>query len=1142
MMNKTYLKNILRDIKQTLGKVLSIGIMVGLAALVVVALTLTGPSMRKTLDKSLREYGHPDMIVRSTYGLKNEDRQILERDKNIEKITMVKTADLMDGETLIRLKSYNEDIPKSVIVSGKMPSKKGEIAISNNLSDEYQLGDRMKFSYIENAPIDDESMNNMNYEVVGFYKSSDFFMEDMRELSFIAKKELDGYAYVLDQNFDTEDFGEANVLYKETKDLDINSKEYQDFVKSKKTSIEDSLENRPKEVLKEIRSDANKEILDGEKEIKEAKEGISEAEEKLIDARAELDKGYDEYAKAKEAYNSEIAKAEAKLAQTREELLAAQNKLSQGKNEYNVNLDKFTNESAKARDEISQNERDLASKQEEIDQAIESLNMAYDKLDREFEEPYARLNTSKKELDALSLDISNKENELENLKESQDDLERNVEIEALESKLNLLRSQYEEYLREYKAKESDLDSRYNNEKAKIDRKLDETKAGQAELNKAREEISIAKDRASNESISAQNELDLAKEELDTNEARITDGWASYESGMAELKQKRESGQRELEATYRKLLDGEDEYKKNKEKFGNEKSDAIDEIKDGEEEIKDSKEAIGKLKNPIYDVESIYDNQGIDTYHQNSLNMDELTKVFPSFFYLVAMLVTLTTMKRYIEEQRTINGTLKALGYTNKKISQRFYLYGILPSLIGSLLGALVGRFIVSEVIIEAYSSGFGNLGIDYVNSIPYIIFAIVLSIVLIALTVYLSSKETVKETPANLLREKSPNIGKKILLERFTTLWKRLGFMQKITARNIFRYKSRMFMTLFGVGGCTALTFFGFAMINSIKDTVVIEQRELNHYDLIAMVDESASDDELKSLDNKIKDYYDIDISYEDITLSFDGKERDLKLVVASNTENLKDFVNLRSPDERAIDLSKEGAILSEKAAKTLGLRPGDQIELAYKDKNFKIPLTNIMENYTGDYMYISKESFEKYAGIKPSYNSKYIKGDANQAIKDLEDEKAITALINKTVIYATIDVLMANLNLVIGIITLISVLLALVVLYNLININVSERKRELATIKVLGFYPREVSSYIFKEIFILSLLGIIVGFGLGYAMFRYIINVVAPENILIYYKVNLSPFIYSGLITIAISLVLLLLVHKKLKNIDMAEAMSSGE
>lgn len=1156
-MNKTYFKNILKDIKNTKGKVASIAIMVGLAALVVVALTLTGPSMRNTLDKSLETYDHADLIVRSTYGLDYEDELILKKDSDIEKMTLVKTDDLMEGENLIRLKSYNKDIKKSIVVDGRMPEKTGEIALDIGLSKNKKIGDELSFSYIENARVDEKVMKSMTYKVVGFFKSSDYFMEDMRELSFTAKKEIDGYGFVMEDDFDTDKFGEINIVYKDSRDMDRTSDEYLAYVDKKQEEIEDAFANRPGEVLADIRKDSNKDLDDAQKDIDDAKDKISDAEKKLKDGRKDLDQANIDYQKGKDDFAKEIADAEKKLEDSKAELINGQRELESAKITYQDNLKNFKDKISAAEDELKANEEKLVSGQAEIDQGKKDLESGYKKLDEQFAGPRSELAKALEKLQATKDQLDAKKAEIELLESSNENPEANEnapddnqeptkpspeEIAAMKAQLEQGYQEYEKGLTDYEVKKNELENSYNSEKSKIDAAIAELDTKQKEIDQGFAKLTAGKEELTNNRISGQRSLDSAKTQIDQNQTKIDKGWTDYKAGLNKLSDEKAKGQRELEDAYQEILDGEEEYKANLSKFQNEKKNAQKDISDGEDQISDAKDTLARLVDPEYDIQTIRDNEGINTYYQNSLNMDELTKVFPTFFYLVAMLVTLTTMKRFIDEQRTINGTLKALGYSNKQISQRFYLYGIIPTFIGSIIGAIIGRFVVAEVIIKAYSSGFSNLGIDYVNALPYMIFAVLLSSLLVALTVFLSSKETVKETPAALLLPKSPDPGKKIILEKIKPIWKRLSFLQKITSRNLFRYKSRMFMTLFGVGGCTALTFFGFAMIDSIKDTINLQKDMINHYNVIAVVDEKAKDSDLKSFNEKIKPYKSHPIRMEDIKLKAYDKTREASLVVANSTDDFDSFISLYDLKRNPIKLEGEEAVMTEKIANALKLKPGDTIKLSYRDKAYDFTISNIAENYTGNYIYMDKAKFEAITGGKLTTNASYLIGDADQIIEDIEDESAVNAIINSTVIYASIDVLMANLNLVIGVITLISVMLALVVLYNLININVSERKRELATIKVLGFYPKEVTSYIFREIFILTILGIIVGYFLGIAMFRYIISVVAPRDILLAYRVHFIPFLYSGLITIAISIALLLIVHNKLKKIDMAEAMSSGE
>lgn len=349
-------------------------------------------------------------------------------------------------------------------------------------------------------------------------------------------------------------------------------------------------------------------------------------------------------------------------------------------------------------------------------------------------------------------------------------------------------------------------------------------------------------------------------------------------------------------------------------------------------------------------------------------------------------------------------------------------------------------------------------------------------------------------------------------------------------------------MTIFGVAGCTALIFFGFAMIDSLKDTANIQQNEIHNYKVVAMLDEKASDDEYKKYNNKISPYKHIAIRSESASLRKDDKDLDISVVIPEDNKEFGRFVNLRKDKKNPIDLEKAGAVITENASNILNIKENDKIKVRVDGKDIEVKVGAIAENYVADYLYLSNKSYEDLAKDKVSLNANYIDGDPKDIIYDLENEDLVMAVINTSKAYASMDSLLDNLYLVIVVITLISSILASVVLYNITDINVSERKRELATIKVLGFYSKEVTSYIYREIFFLTLIGIIGGFGLGYLIFRYILRVVAPRDIMLAYKLHPLSFIVSAGITLLLSLIMLAYIHKKLKKIDMAEAMSSGE
>lgn len=1097
-MNKTYIKNILRDIKKTKGKVFSIGVMVGLATMVIVALNLTGPSMRKSLKSSLNKFSHPDIIVKSTYPMDYEDKILMESDKDIEDISYIKSIDLMDGEKIIRLKSFDKDFSKINLEEGSFIKNENEIILDKSFKKFYKLSDELSFSYINDDQKESSKINNTGYKVVGFFTTSEKFMEDMRDLSPLGKKEIEGLAFIDASNFTSEKFNEVNISYKESLDMDKTSKEYINFIKAKKDKLEDDIYQRPKEVLEKVKTDANEKISDAEEDINKAEDKLTTTEKDLKDAKKNLDDGFSKYEANKNKFEREIRNGENELVSSRNKLEDGQAKLGDSKNTLAASKREYeakTQESEKVLEaklnELNASKAKLYEKKLEIQNGLDAIDKA-----------------AKEKSDALINESSD---------EDSSSLEENPNYENLKAQIDKEKAPLLAALKEIEGKEIQLNAGF-----------DEYNKGKADFETQKKE--------------ALDKINTAQAEIDKNQREINQGWAQYYEGRDKLAINKREGKRKLEDAYRKLINSKGEYEKGLKEFDDKKREAEEKIEDGKKQISDNKKALLKLRDPEYDVETIFDNQGLDTYYKNSLNMDSLSKVFPVFFYMVAMLVTLTTMKRYIQEQKIINGTLKSLGYTNKMIAKRFYIYGLIPTIVGSIIGGILGRLVIVRVIFDAYSTGFEILDVEYVNSLLVIVGSIILSSILVSLTVFFTSKETVKETPARLLLPLSPDKGSTILLERIRPIWKRLSFMQKITARNLFRYKSRMFMTIFGVAGCTALIFFGFAMIDSLKDTASIQQNELHNYKAVAILDEKASDEDKKDYENKVNSYETLPVKNDTANLSKDGIDLEISIVTPSDNEKFKDFVSLRQNRKNLLDLEKSQAVLTENASKKLGLKENDKIQVRVDDKDLDVKIGAVAENYVGDYLYLSKDYYEKLAGGNVEINANYIKGEPKKIIEKLEDTPSVLAVINTGKAYASMDALLDNLNLVIVVITLISSVLASVVLYNITDINVSERKRELATIKVLGFYPKEVTSYIYREIFILTLLGIVFGFGLGYLMFRYIIDLVAPRNIMLAYKLHPPSFIVSAAITLVLSLIILVYVHKKLKKIDMAEAMSSGE
>ena len=549
-----------------------------------------------------------------------------------------------------------------------------------------------------------------------------------------------------------------------------------------------------------------------------------------------------------------------------------------------------------------------------------------------------------------------------------------------------------------------------------------------------------------------------------------------------------------------------------------------------------------------------DNPGYSEFYDVVKRINSIATVFPICFFIVAVLICLTTMTRMVEENRIEIGTLKALGYSNREISIKYIIYASLASIIGGILGVIVGFNIFPRVIYTAYNTQYAlpNLSIVYYPS--YIIQSLVISILCTVGASLLVLKVDLNSTPSTLMRPKAPKSGKRILLERITPIWKRLNFNEKVTFRNLFRYKQRMIMTVFGIAACTAMIITGFGLKDSIGDLTNKQFNKLWKYQATVIFNDNTTiedDDEYNEKLMSLKGYKNsLNIHQEMVTISKeDINKQNVTLYVPEDKDKFKDFVllNDRVSGEEYI-LSDDGAIINEKLAKLLGVVKGDEITFKDSENNsYIIKVNNISESYLSHGIYMSKAYYADVFGKEAKYNSQFIMlDDSNYEDNDIASKLMETnKVINVTMtsyLSKTTNEAMDTLNIVVIILIISAGGLALVVLYNLNNINVSERIRELSTIKVLGFYDHEVTMYILRENFILTALGIIIGMFMGKILHGFVITTAEADNMMLSPSIYAASFIYSIILTIVFSLIVMFMMHRKLKKINMIDALKSNE
>lgn len=653
-------------------------------------------------------------------------------------------------------------------------------------------------------------------------------------------------------------------------------------------------------------------------------------------------------------------------------------------------------------------------------------------------------------------------------------------------------------------------------------------------------------------------LNAAQAEISANEQKLADGEAELVRGRQEIA----DGEAEIKENQQKLIDAEKELADGEAELADGWKEYRDGEKEAEQEISDGEQKLADARKEIQDIEEpewiVTDRNALPEYSDYGDNADRIKnigEVFPVIFFLVAALISLTTMTRMVEEQRTQIGTLKALGYGKYAIASKYLNYAFLATVGGSAAGILIGEKILPYIIIKAYGIMYHNVGNNL--EIHYELkFALTASIAAVVCTVgatVVACYRVLAETSASLMRPPAPKEGKRVLVEKITILWKHLNFTWKSCLRNLFRYKKRLFMTIFGISGSMALMLVGFGIKDSISDIVVKQYEELQHYDGTIITDEDASPEEREKLSEYLKQNKKIqrftNIQFTKITAPREKSSISCYLYVPEDMENFREDVTLRNRiTKEGYELTDAGAVISEKTARLLGLQVGDSITLEKDHEEYQARVAVITENYMGHYIYMTPAVYEQTFGEKPIYEDvifsvrdEYL--DQEETIgKEILSQPAALSISYTASLAAQVDRMLSTLGIVIVVLIVSAGMLAFVVLYNLNNINITERQRELATLKVLGFYDNEVSQYVLRENILLTIAGIIFGSGFGVLLHRYIIVTVEVDAVMFGRNIRPVSFFYCAVITCIFSLIVNLFMHRKLKKIDMVESLKSVE
>ena len=651
--------------------------------------------------------------------------------------------------------------------------------------------------------------------------------------------------------------------------------------------------------------------------------------------------------------------------------------------------------------------------------------------------------------------------------------------------------------------------------------------------------------------------------MDAAEGELASSQATIDSGRAQL----ESGRRQLASGRSEYEDGLAQYEDGANELSAQRADAEEQFADAEAKLADAQadvDAIADTEGEVY-VLDLTKNIGAESFKSDASRIDQIAQVFPFLFFLVAALVSLTTMTRMVEEERVLIGTFKALGYSKARITSKYLIYAIVASGVGAIIGIVALSKFLPWFIMGAYAIIYAvpcrPCPIDPAMTAA----AAGLGVGITVIATWFAAASTLRERPAFLMLPRAPKAGKRILLERIRPVWRRLSFSWKVTSRNLFRYKRRFIMAIVGIAGCTALLLTGLGLQNAINDIIDKQYGELYHYNTIVRMDSDSTDDEKSRVEQRVEE----DASGEYAWLATANKQAQsfsddegadvsqhrVDIVVPENPEDFSSFITMRTREgHEELSLSDDGVLVSEKLAMELSLEVGSTFSIFDEDAvgdatgdGREVTVAGIMENYVGHYVYFTPTLYEQVMGEEPVFTTLYANEVEDEGAREVLSDELLATDGVKTVTYndETIDsyrTMLKSVDSVVVVLVIAAALLAFVVLYNLTNINITERVREIATLKVLGFTPREVDAYIYRETLLLAVIGALVGLLLGIVMEGFVVVTAEVDQVMFGRDIHAASFIIAFLLTMVFSVIVTLAMRPKLRRIDMVESLKSNE
>ena len=1149
MKKKTLNKDIRNSLRQSKGRFLSIMLLMMLGAFSLVGLKVSGPDIEDTLNSYMETANAADLFVVAGYGLSGEDQaEIKQENADVE---FGYFADTVIGDTpnAIRVFSQTKDISTFELVSGEFPTKSGEVALAQTMADQYKIGDTIRLNESGKSTL----LKEHEFTITGFVQSSEILSNTIKGVSSAGSGDLSGFAVVPKDAFDSEVYTIARLRYPDLRKWKTTSREYSDKVVELQQALEEKLADNGTARLDSLKTTADDKISEGKEKITDAKSQLSDAEKKLADGKSEIEKNEKTLADGQE----EVRSNEATIASGDAKLGAAWNQLEASRAQLES-----------ARVQIEQAVATLAEKKEQLEDASTKLSRAEEQLaakkeelasgQKQLEAGQTQLAQAKAQLETGKADLETKKTALAQGKAL---LASDPDAAAAQGITEASLQAMETALTQAEAQLTQTEQALNAKEQVLTQTEQELAAGQTAISNAEAELASKKQQL----LAGQEAYRQGLAKYYASYSQYVDGLDRYREGvaafeanagtLAEGKAKLAEAKKTLADGEAKLADAKTQLKESEETYNEKKETADKDIQKAESELEKAEVDVSKLTKPKYSVYTRSTMLGSEGFFNMKTTAEGITSVgnlFPIVLYAVAALVTVTTMTRFVNEERINAGVLKALGYETKDVMKKFAVYGFTAGVSGTVLGILLGTYALPSALGATLMKDTVLPSIQ-LNFHPLIaVIAIVCSLICSVVPPLWIARRELHEQASALLLPKAPVAGSKILLERIPFIWNRLSFTHKVTARNIFRYKQRMLMTIFGVAGSVALLFAGRGILGSLDGIADRQFKEIITYDAIVSKDTVLTASEEQTLHNyltssSVTSYS--DVYSETVTREVPGVDDEQSVTVLVGKEvSLSPYLHLNdAKSKKAVALPAEGVLISEKLAKLLNVKVGDTFTLPNKDGvDVTLTVGGVVEMYAGHFVIMTPEVYAKFYGVAPKDNAIFVQfkdkdaASVQKAAADLMALGGVKAVVQNTSMVSRIDTIVASLSRVMMILTAVSILLAVVILYNLTNINVAERIRELSTIKVLGFLNKEVTMYIYRETILLSVIGMGVGILFGRVLHRVIIETVAPGFVMFNPAVGWFVYVLPCVIVIVILVALGYMVNHLLQRIDMLEALKS--